>query len=306
MHSVEGVEVRKPDLPSEKPEIMLDTEQTVLTEEFRFPSGQKTLSARLYSPLTSPEIVVVLNSATGVPRDYYRHFARWLAAEKGMACLTYDYRDYGHSLTGRLKDSRATMADWALIDMPAARAEMRRRYPNAKHWTIGHSVGAMLGPVQPDIDLIDRMICVCSGLVTLSDHPWPYRGLAGLFWYGHAPLLARALGYLPGKAIGFGSDLPASVYWQWRKWCTAPLNYVPEIGHELPAAQWKDSGTPVDLFTFEDDQMVPPEAVWRLADLYGPDANRHLLSPADFGLPEVGHIGAFARRNAAVWPRLIA
>lgn len=113
------------------------------------------------------------------------------------------------------------------------------------------------------------------------------------------------MGYLPGKALGFGSDLPAPVYWQWRRWCTAPLNYVPEIGKGLPEAKWTGSDVPVDLFTFEDDQMVPPEAVWRLADLYGPSAKRHLLSPKEFGLTEIGHIGVFARRNAAVWPRLI-
>lgn len=285
---------------------MLDISQTALTEDFQFPSGPTMLSARLYKPVSDPETVVVLNSATGVPRDYYQHFAHWLASEMGIACLTYDYRDFGHSRTIPLKTSQVTMADWALVDMPAARAEMRRRFPDAKQWTIGHSVGAMLGPVQPDIDRIDRMICVCSGLVTLTDHPWPYRALASLFWYGHAPVAVRAFGYLPGKALGFGADLPASVYWQWRRWCTSPLNYVPEIGAGLPAASWSGSNVPVDLFTFEDDEMVPPEAVWRLADLYGSEARRHLLSPQQFGLTAIGHIGAFARRNAAVWQRLIA
>ncbi|NVO58179.1 hypothetical protein HW561_20510 [Rhodobacteraceae bacterium B1Z28] len=285
---------------------MLDKQQSTLIEDFQFLSGSAMLSARLYLPAFEPQTAVVLNSATGVPRDYYRHFAHWLATEHGMACLTYDYRDFGHSRTGHLRDSDVTMADWALIDMPAARAEMRRRFPNVQQWTIGHSVGAMLGPVQPDIAQIDRMICVCSGLVTLSDHPWPYRALAWLFWYGHAPLFVRALGYLPGKAIGFGSDLPASVYWQWRTWCTASQSYIPDIGLDLPAASWSGSDVPVDLFTFEDDQMVPPEAVWRLADLYGPAAKRHQLSPKELGLTEIGHIGAFARRNAAVWPHLIA
>lgn len=285
---------------------MLDAQQAILTEDFQFKAGPAMLSARLFLPATEPDTAVVLNSATGVPRDYYRHFAQWLSADRGMACLTYDYRDFGHSASGHLRQSSVTMADWALIDMPAARAEMRRRFPQAQQWTIGHSIGGMLGPVQPDIDQIDRMICVCAGLVTLKDHPWPYRALAGLFWYGHAPLAVRAMGYLPGKALGFGSDLPASVYWQWRSWCTAPHNYVPEIGDTLPAAGWSGSGVPVDVFTFEDDEMVPPAAVWRLADLYGPNARRHLLSAQDFGLPEIGHIGAFARRNAAVWPRLIA
>ncbi|WP_170413788.1 alpha/beta hydrolase family protein [Ruegeria arenilitoris] len=285
---------------------MLDTAQAVLTEDFQFPSGSTQLSARLYLPVAEPGIAVVIHSATGVPRNYYQHFARWLAAEHGIACLTYDYSDFGHSQSRPLKSAQATMADWALIDMPAARAEMRRRYPDAQHWSIGHSVGGMLGPIQPDIDQIDRMICVCAGPVTVSDHPWPYRALALLFWYGHAPLAVKALGYLPGKALGFGSNLPASVYWQWRRWCTAPRNYLPEIGVSLPEARWAQLDTPVDLFSFEDDDLVPKNAVWRLADLYGPNARRHLLSPAEFGLSEVGHIGAFARRNSAVWPRLIA
>ncbi|WP_170774697.1 serine aminopeptidase domain-containing protein [Ruegeria lacuscaerulensis] len=285
---------------------MLDNTHPVLTEDVQFPSGSAMLSGRLYLPALPPKTVVVIHAATGVPRDYYQHFAHWLAAEQGMACLTYDYRDFGHSLTGRLQDSQVTMADWALIDMPAARAEMRKRFPDAEQWSIGHSVGGMLGPVQPDIAQIDRMICVCSGLVTLSDHPWPYKALAGLFWYGHAPLVVKAAGYLPGRALGFGADLPARVYWQWRKWCTAPTNYLPDLGKTLPEAHWAGQDVPVDLIAFDDDQVVPPKAVWRLAELYGPNARRRLLSPSDFGVKEIGHIGVFARRNAAVWPHLIA
>ncbi len=79
---------------------MLDTQQTVATEDFQFPSGSAMLSARLYRPVADPRRAVVLNSATGVPREYYQHFARWLAEVQGMACLTYDYRDFGHSLAG--------------------------------------------------------------------------------------------------------------------------------------------------------------------------------------------------------------
>jgi len=285
---------------------MLDSQQTVRAEDFEFSAGEANLSARLYAPMARPEIAVVLNGATGVPRDYYQHFARWLAAERGIACLTYDYRDFGTSLKRRLKDSDATMADWALKDMPAAQAEMRRRYPDAKLWVIGHSVGGMLGPLQPGIDRIDRMICVCSGLVTLADHPWPYKGLATLFWYGHVPPLVRLLGYLPGRMLGFGADLPSGVYWQWRKWCTSPDSYLPELGDTLPPADWSRTTAPVDVIALEDDQTVPPLAVWRLAELYGPAARRHLLTPAAFGLREVGHIGAFARRSRAIWPRLIA
>ena len=181
---------------------MLDAAQAVSTEDFQCPSGTGTLSARLYLPASAPRTAVVIHGATGVPRDYYQHFARWLADTQGMACLTYDYSDFGHSLNGPLKESRVEMADWALIDMPAARAEMRRRFPGAQQWSIGHSVGGMLGPIQPDVDQIDRMICVCAGPVTVSDHPWPYRALALLFWYGHAPLCGESPGISSWQGAG--------------------------------------------------------------------------------------------------------
>lgn len=284
---------------------MLDSQGGVMVEDFRFRSGPSDLSARLYRPTGEASVAVVLNGATGVPRDYYAHFARWLAAERGMACLTYDYRDFGQSLTGRLKDSPVTMADWALTDMPAARAEMRRRFAGLPLWVIGHSVGGMLGPLQPGIEEIDRMICVCSGLVHHADHPWPYQALARLFWFGHVPLLVRVAGYLPGRLVGFGADLPPKVYWQWRKWCTSRKSYLPEAGVSLPAADWNRSGAPVDMIAFADDQVIPPKCVWRLAEVYGDQARRRELDPKSFGLKSVGHLGAFTRRNAAVWPALI-
>ena len=58
------------------------------------------LVGRLYRPEGVVAAAAVLNSATGVPQGYYRHFARWLAAEDGIACLTYDYRDVGRSHSG--------------------------------------------------------------------------------------------------------------------------------------------------------------------------------------------------------------
>jgi len=285
---------------------MLDAKNVVQVEDFRIPSGPAELAARLYRPSCDPQTVVVINSATGVPRDYYQYFARWLAVERGMACLTYDYRDFGHSLLGRMRQSTVTMSDWALIDMPAARAEMKRRFPDARLWVIGHSLGGMLGPLQPGIEQIDRMICVCSGLVHHSQHPWPYQGLARLFWFGHAPMLVKLLGYLPGRLIGFGADLPGPVYWKWRKWCTSRESYLPETGGTLPVADWSRSGAPVDMIAFTDDGVIPPECVWRLAEVYGPEARRRALNPAELGVVGVGHLGAFARRNAAIWPELLA
>lgn len=287
---------------------MLDMQITGSSSEtaISFPAGAARLQGRLFLPPSPPRAAVVLNGATAVPQRFYQAFARWLAEERGLACLTYDYRDFQTSAQAHPRHSSATMADWALGDQPAARAEMRRQLPGVPLWVIGHSLGGMLMPLQEGIDDIARMICVASGLVHHRDHPWPYQGLARLFWFGHVPLAARLLGYLPGRLTGFGPDLPAPAYWQWRRWCTHPQCFYPEIGTTLPPPDWRRSGAPVDLVGLADDPVCPPVSVLKLAGLYGQDAARfRLLQPADFGLDKVGHLGAFARRNRAIWPALI-
>jgi len=149
------------------------------------------------------------------------------------------------------------------------------------------------------------MIAVCSGLVHHTDHSWPYQGLARLFWFGHAPLITRAFGYLPGKLIGFGADLPPQVYWQWRKWCTTPHSYLADVGRTIPTPDWGRSGAPVTMIALSDDDTIPPKCVWKLSELYGGGVEQKLLVPGDYGLAEVGHLGAFARHSQALWPALV-
>ncbi|MEL7099826.1 MAG: hypothetical protein AAGM84_13425, partial [Pseudomonadota bacterium] len=116
------------------------------TYVIKAPDGAE-LVGTLYAPARRPFAAVVLNGATGVPQGYYRHFARWLAEERGMACLTYDYRDTGKSLRGSMRASQADMLDWGLTDQLAARRKLARLFPETKLWIIGHSLGAMLTPI---------------------------------------------------------------------------------------------------------------------------------------------------------------
>ncbi|TMV11786.1 alpha/beta hydrolase family protein [Arenibacterium halophilum] len=265
-----------------------------------------TLSGMLYSPTSVPVAVIVLNGATGVPQRYYRNFARWLAEARNMACLTYDYRDFGASAQAHPRQSSATMQDWGMLDQVAARNEMRRRYPGVPLRVVGHSLGGMMAPLQDDHHDIEQVICVGSGLVWHRDHPWPYQALARAFWFGHVPALVRALGYLPGRFAGFGPDLPASVYWQWRQWCTSRRFFFPHLGTTLPAPQWQGATTRVSLLAMTDDPICTMPAMYRLRGLYGAARTSiKTIDPRDHGLAKVGHLGAFARANAALWPKLI-
>lgn len=262
------------------------------------------LVGRLYRPEGRAFAAVVLNSATGVPQGFYAHFARWLAAERGMACLTYDYRGLGRSVAGPIRRHKADMIDWGIADQQAARRAMRREVPGTQLWVIGHSLGAMLLPHQTEMDDVARVIGVASGMVHYTDHPWPYRATALAFWFGVGPLATAVCGFMPAKRLGFGEDLPSGVYWQWRKWCTSREFYDADLGDRLPPPNWTASA-PVRLIAFSDDDLIPPGCVRRLADVYGPAAKQDILDPADYGLASIGHLSAFSRRNRAIWPALL-
>jgi predicted alpha/beta hydrolase len=265
------------------------------------------LAGRLYMPAARPRVAVVLHGATGVPQSFYAPFATWLAAEMGHACLTYDYRDSGASARGGMRRSGATMTDWGIHDQSAALAALAVRLPEAELWVIGHSLGGAMLPYQNGLDRVARAIVIGAGMVHVCDHPWPYQALARLFWQGHGPVLARLAGFLPGRLTGFGSDLPKGVYWQWRRWCLTHGYHLTDAGRSLPMPNLSGMSAPIKFVAVEDDPMVPARAVWRLMPFFPESVKRQLvLHPAEHGLKRIGHLGPFTRRNAVLWPLIIA
>lgn len=273
----------------------------------QFYSGGQRLSARLYLTRTPARAVAVLNGATGVPQGYYAAFAQWLAQTQGIICMTFDYRDFGASARRDIRKSDATIADWGVHDQQAARDHLSQMFPDLPLWVIGHSLGGLLLSFQRDLDRISRVITVASGPVHVSDHPFPYSMTAVAFWYAVGPLATWIAGYMPGKRLRFGEDIPARVYWQWRRWCTRRDGLMQEIGHALPLPDLMGLKAPLKLVAIADDTLVPPASVWRSMDFHRRAPKSQLtVVPADFGLNRIGHIAPFAARNRAIWPQLIA
>lgn len=264
--------------------------------------GATPLAARLFSP-PSPKGVAVINSATAVAQGYYGAFAKWLAETRSIACLTYDYRDFGASLQGPIRDSRATMADWGIHDQQTARDWLADRFPDLPLWVIGHSLGGFMLGYQTRLDRIDRVIAICSGLVNFHDHPWPYKAMAASFWWGHGAALVAACGYLPGRFSGMGHDIPGPVFRQWKRWCVRRGFW--DADPSMPDRSLAGLRAPFRAVSLSDDQIGPPASVERLVQEMGPTAEHLALRPSDAGLAKVGHIGAFARRSAPLWPLLV-
>ncbi|MEM7599339.1 MAG: alpha/beta fold hydrolase [Pseudomonadota bacterium] len=278
-----------------------------VAEDVTFFSGVHRLRGQVFRPGTRPKAVAVLHGATGVPARFYEAFARWLAQEKGIACLTYDYRDFGASLDQPLGASEAEMSDWGVHDQQAARDFVANAFPGTPLWVIGHSLGGFCLPFQRNLDQIDRVITVASGLVHVRDHPWPYQALARFFWFGPVPLITWVMGYMPGKALRIGANIPAGVYWQWRRWCTRRDFFSPDFGGDLPFPDWAGVTARVKFVAISDDELTPPKTIWKAMQCYPSAAKTQItVTPSDAGVETLGHLNVFTEKARAAWEMIVA
>ena len=266
-------------------------------EDLDIRSDGAVLRGRIVRPKGTPRAAMVLHGATGAPAGFYRGFADWAARERDLAVLTYDYRDFGASLRRPMRGSRATLADWGRLDQAAALATLARMYPDTPLWVLGHSVGGLWMGWHAAMGRVSRAITIGAGLTHVSDHPWRYQWKARVFWSPPVRVLAATAGYLPGRLVGLGADLPRGVYEDW---------HLSDVGRTLSLPDPARVTARLRMIAVADDELVPPQAVWRARALY-PEAMKEqkVLQPADFGLASIGHIPPFTRRNAVLWPAIL-
>ena len=164
------------------------------------------LGATLFLPRGAKRHAVLINSATAVPRKIYRGFAGYLA-RRGCAVLTYDYRGIGGSrqkaMVGynqpkSLVGFKASMADWAALDVTAAVAWMRERYHNLPLNYVGHSFGGQALGLLANNAEVSRALLIAAqaGYWKLMASPERYRVYVMLNFIGTP--LTRLVGLCAG------------------------------------------------------------------------------------------------------------
>jgi predicted alpha/beta hydrolase len=250
---------------------------------------------------------VIVNSATGVRRQFYRRFSEYLAGQ-GSAIVTYDYRGIGDSGADKTPNGlKARMRDWALLDAYSVLEWTADRYLGKKITVIGHSFGGQCLGLLENYERIDRIV-----LVGAQSGYWGH--FAGfrkfrlwLLWYAGFPALTRLLGYFPGKRLGLGEDLPAGVALEWARWCRQRHYLMDDLGPELPS-YFESLKAPILAYKISDDSYAPDGAVDALLDYYrAAPVKVRSVSPGDCGVKGIGHFGLFREPlKETLWAEIAA
>jgi predicted alpha/beta hydrolase len=287
----------------------------VFIDDITFPATDRyLLGATLFLPRGTKRHAVLINSATAVPRKIYKGFAGYLA-RRGCAVLTYDYRGTGDSrqksLVGynqpkSLVGFKATMADWAALDIAAAVAWMRERYRNLPLAYVGHSFGGQALGLLANNTEVSRALLIAAqaGYWKLMEKPERYRVFALL----NAGIpLTHVLGYMPGWT-GVGEDLPKGVFLQWTNWVMSKryLFDDPTLKTVSNFANYKGA---LRSLCLSDDPWATRPAVELLCSGFTATTPEILtVTPTDAGVPGIGHLGFFRPehrdtlwRGAAEW-----
>lgn len=239
------------------------------------------------------DAIVLIGSATAVPRGYYRRFAAWLAAT-GPAVLTFDYRGIGGSRPPEFDGARARMRDWGERDCKGVLAWAEAQGYRSIRW-IGHSYGGF-GPVLADnAGLIERLLMVA----TMSGYWGHMQGLEALrvaFGMGVAvPMTALTLGFVPGWIFGGAEDLPKGIALEFSRWCMSPGFWFDD--ETLPARERLTTfAAPTRFFRPLDDAWCTVRALDALAERFAnAETSIWTAGPEAAGGP-IGHVGFFRDR----------
>ncbi len=258
------------------------------------------LGATLFLPRGAKRHAVLINSATAVPRKIYKGFAGYLA-RRGCAVLTYDYRGIGDSRQKSpvgynrpksLVGFKASMSDWAALDVTAVVAWMRERYTNLPLNYVGHSFGGQaLGLLANNGDVSRALLIAAqAGYWKLMASPERYRVFALLNFVG-APL-TQLLGYAPGWS-GIGEDLPKGVFEQWVRWVMSERYLFDDPDLKALSNFAKYRGALRSLCLSDDPWATQPAVELLCSGFTSTNPEILTVTPADAGAAAIGHLGFF-------------
>jgi len=215
----------------------------------------------LFSPPGTPRAALLWVPALGVAARHYEPLAQALA-DLGVAVGIHEWR--GHGSSDQRADRRSNWGYRTLLtdDLPTSLSALAKAFPGVRLCVGGHSLGGQLSTLLASVTDLDLhgIILVASGAPYWRRfHPWV--GLA----YVAAPALARLVGRLPGRQIGFGGNEARGVISDWARSGRTGRYAARGMAADLEAAL-QGQRAPLLALRLRDDWLGPETSLAFLLD----------------------------------------
>ncbi|WP_377277404.1 alpha/beta fold hydrolase [Rhizobium sp. R86522] len=250
----------------------------------------------------APVGTVIVNPATGVQARYYHRYAAYLAAN-GFSVLTYDYRGIGLSRPESLEGSTFTWRQWGEQDFDAALRQALQEDKTGRVLVVGHSIGGFLPGYSPAVGRVSAILSVGGQYGYWGDYLPARRLPLFLKWHVAMPAITLALGYFPGKRLGWLEDLPKGVAYGWGLQQGRAEQGLSREAAEVMRDRFATAACPILSVAMSDDEIATPKAIDRAMRYYRRAAvTKVLLAPQDLGFDRIGHFDLFhARHEGGFW-----
>lgn len=248
-------------------------------------------SAEVLLQLPAGEIhqIIYWLPALGVSARQYLPFAQALA-QQGIGVAIHEWRGIGSSnhRAGRHDDwgYRELLVD----DLPAGLAALRARVPRARYWLGGHSLGAQVAALYASLhpQEAEGLLVVASG----SPY-WRRFRFSWALWLALAlaPWLARLVGYLPGRRIGFGGNEARGLIADWARGGRTG-RYAAKGMNENLEQRLGQLALPLLALRMQEDWLAPQASLaWLLGKMPRNRATQELITSADMHGKPADHFG---------------
>ena len=273
----------------------------VTHEDFTVPVDGTLIRGTLVRPVGEPTAVVVIHPATATPQGFYAGFADAIAA-RGAVAVTYDFRGTGRS-GGPRRFRHLRMRDWMSHDVPAVARWAAQRFPDVPHRALGHSIGGHAMALGKGVASVDRFVLVSSHLgVTQEIEPLGERLRVAFILRVVGPVLSRTLGYMPGRRLGLGEDIPVAAMIEWGQWSQLPHYFYDDDTMDAAASAATVDADVLAVGVSDDAWASPHQMDALTARMTGARVARRTVTPEQVGLSRLGHHGLLSRRAGdAAW-----
>ena len=229
--------------------------------EIQNPDGSTT-TVKLYQPETA-KAIFALFPAMGVYAKYYVPLAEELY-QNGLATALVDLRGNDTSSVRPGKKVDFGYSDQLSLDFHTAITHLRKEFPDVPLYLFGHSLGGQLSCLYASKNpkAVDGLIlsATCSVYYKGWDGFAAYQTLAGTQF---SNLVAKVVGYFPGKKVGFGGTEGKTVIRDWSRQSRTGRYELKNDSFDYETALAKVN-LPVLALSYEGDSLAPYGAVEHL------------------------------------------